>query len=235
MPSEFLDISTKAKELKITEAVLRARILSAQLPCFAFLAQEQAFGTQSEFLPAWDGRTFPDIYWQDHGTSFFAERVPRMPRYTLQGWVELETTLVSKILSLGPQPLDRQWVGICDGNDNLICEVVAQGGPGSEYEGYLYQPSATVIGPEHVFLKSSTESEKQQIHPRAENGYLRVIAAMRALLLSPDGGDFKKQDALIELLVSRYGAAEGISRRNLESLFPRAVNVAGTSLRPPEE
>ena len=55
---------------------------------------------------------------------------------------------------------------------------------------------------------------------------------MLDLLLAKDGGAFPSQAKVIDQLVERYGAAEGVSKRTLEKVFPEATRVAGNSLRP---
>lgn len=68
--------------------------------------------------------------------------------------------------------------------------------------------------------------------PRNENANLRIIAAMLALLRDRDGGRFPSDATVIDVLVGKYGAADGVSKRNLESVFPAAKRAAGDDLKP---
>jgi hypothetical protein len=83
--------------------------------------------------------------------------------------------------------------------------------------------------PEPVAADASAKSEPS---PRNENANLRIIAAMLMLLRDQDGGRFPSDAKVIEMLVEKYGAAEGISKRNLEAVFPAAKRVAGDDLKP---
>lgn len=67
---------------------------------------------------------------------------------------------------------------------------------------------------------------------RSENATLRIVAAMLALLRDKDGARFPSDAKVIEQLVGKYGAADGISKSNLEKVFPAAKQVAGDDLKP---
>lgn len=60
------------------------------------------------------------------------------------------------------------------------------------------------------------------VNPRERANLLSIVAAMRKLLRSQDGGKFPSDAKIIELLVERHGQAEGVSKRNLEKLFAEA-------------
>jgi hypothetical protein len=83
--------------------------------------------------------------------------------------------------------------------------------------------------PEPVAANAQAKSEPS---PRNENANLRIIAAMLMLLRDQDGGRFPSDSKIIEMLVEKYGAADGISKRNLEAVFPAAKRVAGDDLKP---
>jgi hypothetical protein len=67
---------------------------------------------------------------------------------------------------------------------------------------------------------------------RSENATLRIVAAMLALLRDKDGARFPSDAKVIEQLVGKYGAADGISKSNLEKVFPAAKQMAGDDLKP---
>lgn len=67
---------------------------------------------------------------------------------------------------------------------------------------------------------------------RKEQSYLGIIAAMRALLRDKDGGGFPSEAKIIEQLVERFGTVDGVSKRNLEKVFPDATRAAGDAIPP---
>lgn len=77
----------------------------------------------------------------------------------------------------------------------------------------------------------TTPTEKP-LDTREDSSLHRIIAAMLALLQSEDGGDFPSTAKVIDQLVQRYGAAEGVSKRNLEKVYAEAKRVVGIDLRP---
>lgn len=83
--------------------------------------------------------------------------------------------------------------------------------------------------PKSVAVEAPAKSESS---PRNENANLRIIAAMLALLRDQDGGGFPSDAKVIEVLVEKYGAADGVSKRNLEAVFPAAKRIAGDDLKP---
>lgn len=83
-------------------------------------------------------------------------------------------------------------------------------------------------------VASEPAHDKPRRTPRNDNANLRIIAAMLALLRDRDGGKFPSDAKVIDLLVEKYGAADGISKRNLEKVFPAAKQAAGDDLKPPQ-
>lgn len=58
-----------------------------------------------------------------------------------------------------------------------------------------------------------------------------IIAAMRALLVERDGGNFPSQAKVIDELERRYCQIDGISKRNLEKVFADATRTVGSELK----
>lgn len=83
--------------------------------------------------------------------------------------------------------------------------------------------------PKSVAIEAPAKNESS---PRNENANLRIIAAMLALLRDQDGRGFPSDAKVIDVLVEKYGAADGVSKRNLEAVFPAAKRIAGDDLKP---
>lgn len=86
--------------------------------------------------------------------------------------------------------------------------------------------------PKPVSAPEPDPPAKAEPSTRNENANLRIIAAMLALLRDGDGGRFPSDAKVIDVLVDRYGAADGVSKRNLESVFAVAKRAAGDDLKP---
>ena len=79
---------------------------------------------------------------------------------------------------------------------------------------------------------ASAPRAKGESSARNENANLRIIAAMLALLRDKDGARFPSDAKVIDVLVEKYGEADGISKRNLETVFAAAKRSAGDNLEP---
>lgn len=65
------------------------------------------------------------------------------------------------------------------------------------------------------------DDDKDPLHPKRETTYLNIIGALVELIQSPrDGRD--GEAAVIREIVDNYGDRPGISKRNLEGVFPLA-------------
>lgn len=65
------------------------------------------------------------------------------------------------------------------------------------------------------------DDDKDPLHPKRETTYLNIIGALIELIQSPrDGRD--GEAAVIREIVDNYGDRPGISKRNLEGVFPLA-------------
>lgn len=71
--------------------------------------------------------------------------------------------------------------------------------------------------------EANGNSKLDVLHPRKENSYLRLIAAMENLLLA--NKRYTNQKELIEELVSGWGDNDGISETQLQKTFPKAKQV----------
>jgi len=141
MESEFLDLKSKARELDMDYMALRARILSAKMPCFVYLAGIRLHSIGAEdYLPPWNRKEFPSIRWEDHGAIFTSsfdggpkDAPPRENRYTVRGFAMLDRYPVEEILTKGKVGLDRQWVHICDRDFIVVASLVASVPEGMEW------------------------------------------------------------------------------------------------------
>ena len=98
----------------------------------------------------------------------------------------------------------------------------------------MYAILATIDNPEADFDGTAAPAADAggRASARSENATLRIVAAMLALLRDKDGARFPSDAKVIEQLVGKYGAADGISKSNLEKVFPAAKQVAGDDLKP---
>lgn len=127
MASRFIDAATKAKELGITESVLRSEVLSGELRCYAYLAGDHAEATHERFAPPWSEEEFPSVEWDDHGCSLHRhgnwsgrdtngrlfEKLPySLPRYTVSGWVVLSRGVYEELLTGKSVNLHQRWIWI---------------------------------------------------------------------------------------------------------------------------
>jgi hypothetical protein len=75
----------------------------------------------------------------------------------------------------------------------------------------------------------SDVSKPALLHPRKERSYLGIIAAMRALLMDKEGGNFLNPTKVIGALEERYSSFDGVSKRNLETVFSAIEKTFGGS------
>ena len=249
MEFEFLDFVSKAKELGLTEPTFRARVLShyEELPCFIYVSGAYARGEQDEFLPAWSEDKFPFCNWEDHGSplgerglsAIEATRL-RRPRYYVSGWVAIGIHDFSEIFFKGKIIVNAATIYVVSSDLreaiplqlNIKSEEEWVESAGYEQGGY-YRDLMTLITKDKLYWISRGLDDSKPLSPRKENSYLSIIAAMRALLMDEEGGNFPSQAKVIDELVRRYGRADGISKRNLETVFVAATRSAG-ELKPKE-
>lgn len=239
MDTEFLDLQTKAKELNITDSLLRAKILSHDgLHCFAFVSNLLAFGEQERCLPPWSAEQFPFVRWEDLGSPWERKDFlnpkspPKKPRYVIHGWVIVEDEKVDEILTRGRAGLNKLWVWVVTADLDRGFPVQLCVDPDEEwveaddYEaGGYYRQIERTLSRDDLYLMSSRKDEGERpLAPRKERSYLGIIAAMRALLMDKDGGGFPSQAKVIELLEERY-SYDGVSKRNLEAVFADAARM----------
>lgn len=239
---ELIDFSSKAKELQLSEAGLRGRILSGKGECFIHLAEVSAQGTQDNPLPPWEHSLFPLIRWADHGSywernGFGAYDGPRVrtPQYTLSGWVVLDQDEVAKILMRGQASLSGMLAWVVDAGLDQGFPVTVRVKPDKEWielreheEGGYYRDVPVHVSKEDLFFlpEQKREAEQAPLSARKERSYMGIISAMLELLLDKDGGGFPSQARIIEALEVRYGSRDGISKRNLEKVFAQAARTS---------
>ncbi len=246
MASDFVDLATRARELGITDGLLRARILSEKLDCFVYIARLDAYGNEESFLPPYDRALFEHVAWRDYGSSIdyevmghgHSDILKRRPRYRIDGWVIMYEGEVDRVLTIGEAELHGSTIYVVtndrsDGYGLLVdapCKKEWVTIVGSE-DGGFYREVPQMIRREDLFMRSESNSENKRFSPREEASLFRIVAAMLALLQANDGGGFPSQAKVIDLLTDRFGAAEGISKRNLEKVFAEAARVAGQDLK----
>lgn len=214
---EFLDFASKAKEAGITEAVLRGRVLSGKEACFTYVSGAWCQGSDNEFLPAWTREDFPFVSWTDHGSLLSDElntdgRCPR-PRYTIRGWVRLPSLMTEHVLISGRESLGGRWIAVTDVSLDIAAFLQVESPV--EFEGQ-------VIAAPDLYFPCSRIVAESVASPRRDANILRIVAALRQLLMDKDGGGFPSQARIIDLLSERHQGEEGFSKRNLETVFAQA-------------
>ena len=246
---DFVDLATKAKELGITEATLRARLMSGDELCFIHAVRFMAWAAGDSWLPAHDDERFPMVRWTDHGSEFRTEsgfdrtqRFPpnRTPWYHVTGWVVTPPEMAAEILTLGEAALDFAYVGVFDCDSKMVSELQlhVQGrtewvtaNSGDYIEGGWERGIPATVKRADLFMPARAGIESKMLSSRKEQSYLGIIAAMRALLRDKDGGGFPSDAKIIDQLVERFSAVEGVSERNLQKVFPDATRAAGDLMR----
>lgn len=238
---DFVDLSSKAKELGITEGTLRARILSGQERCYVYASLLNAYAKESNTLIARSDDQFPMVGWEDLGAWDYSkdfrptsEWAPsRSNRYRVRGWVVLAEDAVDLVLTQGETQWDYVPVYICDAQENVVCPLRFRVEPKKEWvkadsgeyvDGGYWRNVDPVITSTDLFLRSPEVRPKPLSH-RKEQSYLGIIAALRALLRSRDGGGFPSDAKIIDFVVQHF-RTEGVSKRNLEKVF---ADASGTT------
>jgi hypothetical protein len=238
----FVDLATKAKELGTSEGALRARILSGQEICFIYLSNARTSAEYGGWLPPWSEESFPFVDWMDHGSPMNWQSggsngnpiAPHIPWYHVSGWVGLDRLGVDAVLTRGECKLNGPPVYVCDGDMNSVCCLRVHAEPKKEWikadsyeEGGYWRDLPIMLTANDLFLAAKSSSHTATLSSRKEQSYLGIIAAMRALLRDKDGGGFPSEAKIIEQLVSRFNTIDGVSKRNLESVFASATRAAG--------
>lgn len=240
---DFVDLATKAKELGITEATLRARLMSGDELCFIHAVKFMAWAAGDTWLPAHDDERFPMVWWIDHGSEFRDERgfnpiknfpPNRTPWYHVTGWVVLPPEMAAEVLTLGEAELDFADVGVFDSESKFVSELRLHVQGRTEWvtvadytDGGYERGIPAKVTPADLYMPAANGTTSKALSSRKEQSYLGIIAAMRALLRHKDGGGFPSEAKIIEQLVERFGSVDGVSKRNLEKVFPDATRAAG--------
>ena len=240
----FVDLATKAKELGISEGTLRARALSGEVLCFIYAAFLKASGDGDSWLPAYDPERFPIAEWVDHGTFidyvFETATHADAPNYHVSGWVAVDPGFAAAVITRGEAGLDRASVAVVD-SDGAIAAYLRLSVPRNEQwvpvdngeyldGGYIRYFPVTISAAD-LFMRASVDSDPKLLSSRKEQSYLGIIAAMRALLQDKDGGAFPSDAKVIDQLVQRFKAVDGVSERNLQIVF-RDATIATRDLIP---
>ncbi|MBU8978167.1 hypothetical protein JI752_018625 [Lysobacter sp. MMG2] len=213
---DFIDISAKAKELGVSESVVRSRAMSGQLDAYVFL-REMAEGSQEEFLPPWSFETFPNVRWRDlgtpfdptetyeHGTRLFLTNkrrtiIPR-PGYEVTGWVRLAQEFVATVFTRKDAISLEGWhVGIDDDDGHVVVTVRGRSEFRGPDDGYVMVCQST--GPDDVMFvaEHSKERESLALDARREKSLLRVIRALDVMARLPKRGAAAAIEAQIQAL-----------------------------------
>ncbi len=221
---EYIDFPTKAREMGISEANLRARILSGKELCHVFVSDAKVH--RENDLPDWSTDRFPTCSWvrktyppTPFGALVGSDPLPPTEGVHLTGWVALTEEDARRLLTIGDRgiSLEGHWVHFPDLVANEIIFVCID-------FNELYETPA--VSKADIFFLRREEQKAIASAPKKEANSLRIIAAMLALLRHEDGGHFPSDAKVIELLVERFGQSGGLSRRNLEAVFAQAKRVA---------
>ena len=241
-PWIFVDLATKAKELKINEGTLRARILSRVLPCFIYASDLFCCASPDNWLPPHDPIDFPDVSWLDHGYLFHYDdglqirRILRdkAPHYHIKGWVELDAELTADILTRGKAELDFANAYVTDRSDGRRYGLMLRAQPhtfmtvtGPGEDDFYETETPILLTPSDLFMCATEDAAPNGLPSRKEQSYLGIISAMRALLRDKEGGNFPSDAKIIDQLVDRYKVLDGVSKRNLEGVFADATRANG--------
>jgi hypothetical protein len=247
MDFEFVDFVTRARELGLTEATFRARVLNRydEMPCFIHLSGCYAVGTQEEFLPSWSEADFPFAAWRDLGcrvdVNGFSNNTTeeRRPRYYLTGWFAITEHAFSEVFFRGKIFIDTSWIYAVNADLSVGIPLQLNVQPDKEWvesggyeEGGYYRDTYPVITKDKLYWLSLKTGQHGLRSSRKENSYLGIIAAMRSMLMDEDCGGFPSQAKVIAELENRYGDIEGVSKRNLEKVFADAARLLGVGKKP---
>lgn len=233
MPVEFVSFAERAKQLGIDTATMRAQVLSERHVCFIYIPG--VWGARPKDcapLPSFDREAFPHAEWYESNDG-------REYPFWIKGWVALHPNEVAKALTDCQVQLNEARVYVCNADLSDGHPFILQVKPRKTVwvtceghdEGGFFREEDPVLTPPDLYLSVSASGPKK-MNPRREASLLRIIAAMRSLLMTKDGGNFPSDAKIIDLLVERYNQAEGVSKRNLEKVFARASQVAGPDLKP---
>ncbi|MUV15439.1 hypothetical protein [Noviluteimonas gilva] len=202
---DFADIASKAKELGVSESVIRARAMSGQMDAFVFL-RERVAATQEEFLPPWSYEEYPNVRWRDlgtpydpsdtyeHGTRHLIAGKKRTltpnPRYEMTGWVRLTPEFAATVFTRKTPVSLRGWHVAIDGRDDGFTAVEVIGS--SEFLGVetSYVTSCQKVASEDVMFSSEQpkESVRANLDARREKSLLRIIRALDVMAKLPNRG-----------------------------------------------
>jgi hypothetical protein len=243
---DYIDLASKAKELGVTEATLKARAMSGDELCYIHVVQCMAWSVSEKWLPAHDPERFPMVRWIDHGSEYrsredFTRRSEyppsRTPWYHLSGWVVLEPDHAAKVLTQGEAKLNLAYVGVFDSNDEFVCELQLHvpdriewvAANVDEYSSGGYERKFPIkVTSSDLFMIANQNASSRTLLPRKEQSYLGIISGLRALLRHKEFGGLPSDAKIIDQLIERYKHVDGISKRKLEDVFADATRTVGS-------
>jgi hypothetical protein len=206
MNVDFIDLAGKAKELKVSESVLRGRILSGAIDCYVFL-RERAEATQETFLPLWTFETHPHVRWRDlgakvdpsgtyeHGTREILagrRRVTPCPAYEITGWVRLSGEFIAEVFTSNSEVSLQDWhVAVDQWVGESYVPVRVTGDCTFIYEEGYVTTCQKVRVEDVMFLVGDgapKQEERDNLDPRREKSLLRVIRALDVMAKLPKRG-----------------------------------------------
>ena len=230
MKFTFIDLPAKAKELGVSEAILKAQYLSGDHIAYIYIADEHAIGTQENYLPACEEDAFPFVDWRDFGSPLSAERgrgraldsLPN-PKYIIGGWVGLPRSIADRLLVKKEEfNLHNNHVWVVDSSLEGICSVriLAETGWVPEQDGG-YRDERLMITASDIYFLSGTEKAMDVGFEQRTNGdlrrdardtYAKIIGAL--WLKAHDGGgpgkisdDPYTAGKSLEAMLSKHGVA----------------------------
>lgn len=246
MDWDFVDLATKAKELGISDGTLRARALSADLPCYIHLANEFAVAEDREWLPAWTHERFPICHWRDIGAHWeqpdpfnFQRRddpteIRHRQRYYIRGWVELDSNDAAVVLTRGKTDLDRSFIYVVDVSGDAICCLSLRVQPEKEWAndngegGGYWRDVPITLTPSDLFMPAADHnvSAEKSLDPRERASLLSIIRALAKEANYDLSQPYKAGDALAAALKRDFDI--NLSGRGIGEHLKRAVSEVGT-------
>ena len=217
--------------------MLRVQVAAGEVQSFAYVHDYTVIEGERA-LPEWNEAEFPHLRW---GVTKNPNGFSKRRAHSLRGLIALEAEAVGKMLTSGEWFPERNWVWAISNDGLFECPLHVESvpcrqewTPDHSQNGGFYRSIPARLTLSELLVERTTPGASQGTNQRELASSMRIIAAMRELLMAGDGGNFPSDAKVIDQLVQRYGQAEGISKRNLESVFAAAKRIAGSSLRPKE-
>jgi len=202
MERQFVDLSSKAKELGMSEPNFRAHVLTKQVDCYVYL-RDRAKGTQEHPLPPWTFDQYPNVRWRDmgtpydpsdtyeHGTRQFRSAKTRQlpePEYEVTGWVRLAPDLVAELYTQKKAVSLEGWSVALDPEADDAFHVLRVCGTTEFVYGEGFTTTCQNIEPVDVMFGLDQQDETRAMDTRKERSLLRIIRALDLMAKLPDRG-----------------------------------------------